>query len=159
MRSHMKYLIFGMVIASLVIIGITYVKTYSSDDETVMEYEDTYNNLIKAVEDNNVPRVIRLLREDIDPDIQDATGLAPLHYAAYHQNFEIINLLLAADADANIQDDERFTPLHAVADFNNIEIAQALVNAGANPYIENSEGRTPMDFANSDEMREVLNQR
>lgn len=158
MKSHTKYLISGIALASLIFVGTAYVRTYSADDETVIEDEDTYNNLIQAVEDDNFPRVRRLLREGIDPNIQDATGLAPLHYAAHNRNHRIINLLLSDGADANIQDDMGSTPLHAIADSDDIASAQALLDAGADTDLIDEIGKKPIDLAYFPAMMDLLNQ-
>ncbi|KAK3279073.1 hypothetical protein CYMTET_13009 [Cymbomonas tetramitiformis] len=69
-----------------------------------------------------------LLKAGAMPDVQDNSGVTPLHCA---NNTEGAKLLLAAGAEINCQDNHGRTPLHKTATSGDARLATVLVKAGA----------------------------
>ena len=60
-------------------------------------------------------------------------------------------------ADVNAKDNGGFVPLHWAVSLGNIALAKLLISAGADVNAEtNMMGTTPLEFANSKEMKELL---
>lgn len=68
--------------------------------------------LIYAVMNNQVTKVIRLLKQGADPNgCEDDLGYSPLHYAAAHSGGEMATVLLDAGADLAAKDVDGDTAL------------------------------------------------
>lgn len=68
--------------------------------------------LIYAVMNNQVTKVIRLLKLGADPNgCEDDLSYSPLHYAAAHGGSDMARVLLDAGADLEAKDIDGDTPL------------------------------------------------
>ncbi|KAL1505037.1 hypothetical protein AB1Y20_008804 [Prymnesium parvum] len=75
----------------------------------------------------------------------DWSGWTPLHWGAYSDSGEVVNLLLRADADpAALSSKALSTPLHVAARYGSTEAAVALLGAGAVADEANRIGNTPL---------------
>jgi ankyrin repeat protein len=63
----------------------------------------------------------------LDPNQLDQHGLAPIHYAAYAGNFEIIELLLTYGADKYLNDARGYSALIYAQQSNHSDISQKLL--------------------------------
>lgn len=75
-------------------------------------------------------------------------GFAPLHYAAYHNQREAMQLLIDKGADLTLKDNEGYLPLHWAAEKGHHEIVQLLIRH--RPSTINAKGRldrTPLHRA------------
>ncbi|BBI16702.1 ankyrin repeat domain-containing protein [Neochlamydia sp. S13] len=75
-------------------------------------------------------------------------GFAPLHYAAYHNQREAMQLLIDKGADLTLKDSEGYLPLHWAAEKGHDEIVQLLIHH--KPSTINAKGRlnrTPLHRA------------
>ena len=98
--------------------------------------------LHKAAVEGNAALAKQLLDEGASPDVKDAIGQSPLHFAA---NAAVAELLLDAGANPNAEDINGTTPLHWAVDA--AAIAELLLDAGANPNAGNNDGYTPLHEA------------
>ncbi|MCY4543408.1 MAG: ankyrin repeat domain-containing protein, partial [Rhodobacteraceae bacterium] len=93
--------------------------------------------------------VERCLDAGAGPNVRDAYGWTPLHFAAWYSEAPaVVQVLLSAGADLNAGDKNDSTPLHFAAAFSEAPaVVQALLNAGADPNVRREDGWTPLHFA------------
>jgi len=130
-----------------------------------IEIQKKYDNLYKAIKDNDVKSVYRIILDDNDNIsakslIKDLNGATPLHYAVILGRKEIIQIFLNNGANPNIKDNNGGTPLHYAAIvgikkidrffslfYDNKTMVQILLDNGANPNIEDNYRNIPRDYA------------
>ena len=102
-----------------------------------------------------------LLDGGADPNVTDATGFSPLHYAARRKGaVGIITALLAHGAKPDVRLNEKHptyfvsgvalqgaTAVALAAEINNLDAIKALVAGGADPLIPTAQGTTPLMLA------------
>ena len=89
-----------------------------------------------------------LLTAGADPNIKDANGETPLHFAARRPGPGAVSkVLLAKGADPNARDARSRTPLHSAASGKNVEVVRVLIDGKADVDARNDEGRTPLHLA------------
>ncbi len=84
---------------------------------------------------------------DTKSDENGASGLTPLHEAAWDGNTETVLELVAAGADVRARSDGDITLLHLAAWNGDTETVQALVHAGADVHARSDGGNTPLHLA------------
>jgi ankyrin repeat protein len=104
--------------------------------------------------------------QDIDIDKHDAYGQTQLHRAVWSQDIEAAKILIDAKADVNIQaatskkykntDYQGKTSLHFVVKINNVEAVTLLLAAKADKNIKDVFGKKALDYAQTQEMKELL---
>lgn len=98
--------------------------------------------LLSTTNDNAYETIKLLLQygADVSPD---ANMMTPLHYAAYNNNPQTINLLIDHGLDVNAQDKNGNTPLHCAKSFlkENPRVIKTLLGRSADPNIRNKEGK------------------
>lgn len=125
-----------------------------------------------AVQNHNWKIAEYLLDKGADLNIPNNTnlriGVTPLMQSVDNFDLEAFNFLLGNGADVNIQVDQGInkgtTALHLAVDnheqypHGNIysDMIRGLLESGANPDLEDIEGNKPIDFAISDETRNIL---
>jgi len=103
--------------------------------------------LVEYARHGDLDEVERLVVDcGADPNIQDAFGDTPLHYAAYNGRLGVVRLLLEHGADPNVQDHDDRTPLHFAVGFCFVDVVRVLLEHGADPTIRDNEGMTPLDY-------------
>ncbi|WP_338477023.1 ankyrin repeat domain-containing protein [Wolbachia endosymbiont (group A) of Nomada hirtipes] len=74
-----------------------------------------------------------LLEKSGSINARDQYGWAPLHYAVYYNEPDIVSFLVDKGADINVQAEDYKTPLHVTAQYNSgSEITRLLLDRGAN---------------------------
>jgi truncated hemoglobin YjbI len=114
-----------------------------------------------------LPVVASLLRQGIDPNIQDRGGHTALYRAANEcvaeTGPELIKILVRAGADVHTGGGvTRATPLHMAARRGFVEIARTLLDCGAAINARDSKGDTPLQRAincRKDEVARLLRDR
>ena len=94
-------------------------------------------------------KILALLGENCEVDVQDDNGWTALHFAAQEGKVGIVRALLARGANANVQNSHGNSSLW-VAVMNasdDLSVIKALLDAGADPALKNLFGRTPRDIA------------
>ena len=90
--------------------------------------------------------------------VHERQGWSLLHFAAEHQNAEVIGYLVENGANVEIRDHSGWTPLHLAVDADidgaiqdrkvpRMIATRALIRAGADPTVKDEEGNTPRDIA------------
>jgi muconolactone delta-isomerase len=101
--------------------------------------------LMKAVKNNNIKQVRKLLGMQVDINLQNNRDETALFIATRWHHAELAKLLVQAGADVNIAQKNGLTPLHQAIMAGNVELARALLNAGANVNARDSfHKRTPL---------------
>ena len=110
-----------------------------------------------AVKNDNKPLVVALLKQDAQPDIQDAVLFnTPLHIAAKQGNSTMIILLQRGQAHLNIQNSEGATPLHLAVMHHHTNAAHLLLTFGAQQHLRDRYGHTAYDYAQAREYQDIL---
>lgn len=69
------------------------------------------DSLILYAKTNNIAGVKKSAENNKNPDEMSDEGLAPIHYAVFNDNSEILKILIDNGANVNIQSSEGLTPL------------------------------------------------
>lgn len=106
-----------------------------------------------------------LLESEANPNLRDALGRTPMHYAVHTDNSGLtadirkhaITLLAQHGANPNIQDLEGATPLHYSVIYSRLECIEALLTSGANPNTQTYECKlTPAHIALIEDRQDML---
>lgn len=96
--------------------------------------------LLVAVSHNASTNIVKFfINEKVDLNVHDLpNGYTPLHWAAKHNNEEVLKCLLAAGADEQRVNLNGDTPLHVAAKEGNVEAARCLLQAGCDVNLLNT---------------------
>ena len=121
-------------------------------DDSIM-YE-----LLKWAIENKPPEFIKsLIEQGVNVNTKDVSGYTPLHTAAHKSPLDIMQYLIANGANVNAKTNDGWTPLHTVALVcKNVEILQYLISAGADVHAKNNVGTIPLDYAKTEETKQIL---
>lgn len=100
-----------------------------------------------------------LAADNINVNLKDKCGNAPLHKAVIVKNEAAIQALLAKGANINIKGEEENTPLHIAIKGDTSSIVKLLLAQGADFNIKNKKGKSPFDLAKKStnlEIKELL---
>jgi len=112
--------------------------------------EDVQNaeELIKAVINGNVAKVVNLMLKGISADTLDPDGISALNYACWHDRLDIVRVLCSFDADLNQRDARGVTALHVACNRSNgEELPGYLVKHGAEINIRGDNGESILHHA------------
>ncbi|KAI1766666.1 ankyrin repeat-containing domain protein [Hypoxylon sp. FL1150] len=88
------------------------------------------------------------LLASVGPNVQDESGLTPLHIAVQSQNYELVCSLLQADALPDTKSITGSTPLHHAARGRDVDIVEEiLLYMGDDVDPKDNRGRTPLHEA------------
>ena len=85
-----------------------------------------------------------LLQKHVDVNAAEADGATALHWAVYHENDQLVELLLRAGANANAANDLAITPLYLASASGNAALVRVLLGKGAHPDAASETGVTPL---------------
>ena len=103
----------------------------------------SYTLLHHAVQHQKSHMTLYLLKF-IKPDVVDARGRTPLHYA-FKENELSAKMLLSHGADISSRDDKGCTPLHIASYYGDSNGVSFLLSAGAEVDARDHAGMTPLD--------------
>ena len=107
--------------------------------------------LLVAVEtyqsDSSLDTIEALLKRGCNVNLQDLTGLSPLHVAVENANAKLTELLLKHNANVNAQCEVGETPLMYAVEANLVKNISALLKSGCNTNIQNKYGTTALHLA------------
>jgi len=105
--------------------------------------------LMKAVQDEDVAAVQRLLAEgaDVNDGGESQGNWTPLQGAVIRGNAQIVKILLDRGANLNVRDKYGHTPLHDAAFGGHADVAGLLLEKGADVNAKNRMGCTPLHRA------------
>jgi len=105
----------------------------------------TDSRLSEAAMQGNKDLVRSLLKERVDVDGAQGDGSTALHWAAFHDDLEMVKLLLAAGANPKATTRvESLTPLFMACTNGDAAIIEALLAAGADAKATNANGTTAL---------------
>jgi ankyrin repeat protein len=104
----------------------------------------TRPGLADAAETHDWPAVRALLKQHPDVNAPQVDGMTALHWAAYHDDQEIVDLLVRAGANVNAVNRYGVTPLSLACTNGNGEAIDLLLKAGADPNASLPGGETPL---------------
>lgn len=119
-------------------------------------------DLIRAIRDNNVKKIDKLIDNNTGINAQDAYGWTPLMYAIFSGHSGLVDRLLSHEADPNLHDQDGVTPLIAAiihmplpfmvqylseSQKRAAEIPLLLLDKGADPDRADNDGNTPLIYA------------
>ncbi len=103
---------------------------------------------IKCFSDSSRIEILKLLLlYKANPNSQDSDGETALHWAAFINNKQFVELLLDAGAQLDIKDTVGEQPLHWHAALGNTESIELLLSYGANGNAQDIQGNTPLHYA------------
>lgn len=110
---------------------------------------DRTAQLLRAVLENDLPLVQSLIEQGADLRSKGTRGRTALHFAAIHEQLEMMTLLLNSNAGeiASLKDDYGETPLHCVAKANFIPGIGLLVESGVFINVPDNFGFSPYIWA------------
>ncbi|WCR58016.1 ankyrin repeat domain-containing protein [Wolbachia endosymbiont of Ctenocephalides felis wCfeJ] len=98
----------------------------------------------------------RLMGKHTDINAKDNMERTALHYAAYFNDTDMVELLLRAGADIDAQDNLGRTALHYASYFNNTDMVELLLEAGAQTNIKDNNDKKPLYFAKNKEVIDLF---
>ncbi|MDR3131791.1 MAG: ankyrin repeat domain-containing protein [Rickettsiales bacterium] len=98
----------------------------------------------------------RLMGKHTDINAKDDMERTALHYAAYFNDTDMVELLLRAGANIDAQDNLGRTALHYAACFNNTDMVELLLEAEAKTNIKDNNGKKPLFFAKNKEITDLF---
>ena len=100
--------------------------------------------LADAAEKMDRARVRALLKQRVDVNAPQVDGMTALHWAAYHDDLEIAELLVRAGANVKAANRYGVTPLSLACTNGNGAMVELLLKAGADPNAPLPGGETPL---------------
>lgn len=106
-------------------------------------------DLFSAIENGDLAKVQRLIKDGADVNVRTQRGWTPLHRAVVSNKLEIVKVLVQANADVNAQAHDGRTPLHMclLAASGNLDLITYLVESGADPTVQDQYGMLPLHRA------------
>ena len=124
----------------------------SIDPQLTQELIEEMN---KSWDDMNIQKVKVLIKRGADIKAKDKYDNTVLHTASFFGDIELAKECLQAGIDVNAKE-WGWSSLNYAVNRNNIEIAKLLISAGADVNAKDKSGFTPLDYARSEEMKELL---
>ncbi|MPC13791.1 Tonsoku-like protein [Portunus trituberculatus] len=118
--------------------------------------------LHKACIAGNLKMVKKLLQQNHPVNLRDNCGWLPIHEAANHGYYEIVQVLAEAGAwisDRGGQQCDGITPIHDAAACGNLDIVRLLMNLGASITAKTNEGDTPLESLVNYRLRTQMSER
>ncbi len=101
-----------------------------------------------------------LLRDGVNVDQAQADGMTALHWAVYHNQADLVELLIRAKCNVNASTRYKVTPLAIAASHRETEAVKLLLDAGAEADVRSPGGETPLMIAartgNAESVRQLL---
>src|SRR5262249_37888488 len=104
----------------------------------------TNSPLADAAERVDRAQVGALLRQRVDVNAPQGDGMTALHWAAYHDDAELVEQLVRAGAQVKAANRYGITPLSLACTNGNASIVELLLKAGADPNAALPGGETPL---------------
>ncbi|MCM3880022.1 MAG: ankyrin repeat domain-containing protein [Vicinamibacterales bacterium] len=105
------------------------------------------STLVETAKTADAGTLRTLIAKKADVNAADADGTTALHWAAYRDDLESVDLLLRAGAKVNAVTDLGVTPLYNASQNGSVAMVTKLIAAGANPNLALLAGETPLMVA------------
>jgi len=117
-------------------------------EQRTLEDVQTSEELIKAVINGNVAKVVNLMLKGVSSNTMDPDGISALNYACWHDRLDIVRVLCSFDADLNQRDARGVTALHVACNRSNgEELPGYLVKHGADINLRGDNGESILHHA------------
>jgi ankyrin repeat protein len=113
---------FSFTLRSITLIGAVFLLCSTARSESLAD----------LAEKQNWSEVTSLLTAEADTTVTQVDGTTALHWAAYHDQTDVVKKLLAAGAKAEVANRYGITPLLLACQNGNADIVMMLLDAGAN---------------------------
>jgi ankyrin repeat protein len=100
--------------------------------------------LADATEKMDRAQIRALIRQRVNINTPQPDGMTPLHWATYHDDLDIAQLLIRAGADVKAMNRYGVTPLSLACTNGNAALVDVLLKAGADPNAALPGGETPL---------------
>jgi ankyrin repeat protein len=100
--------------------------------------------LADATEKMDRAQIRALIKQHVNINTPQPDGMTPLHWATYHDDLEIAQLLIRAGADVKAMNRYGVTPLSLACTNGNAVLVDVLLKAGADPNASLPGGETPL---------------
>ena len=97
-------------------------------------------------------KIVKMLLEaKSDPNVQDERGFTPMHYAAFHGNYEMVDALISYKAKIDLKCDLNQEPLIVAARYPPLNedrkrTFEKLLENGASPLVKDNSGKTAIHW-------------
>lgn len=105
------------------------------------------STILNAAKHNEMDAVTASIASGADVNAQGGQGDAPLHWAAFNGNPQLVLLLIDAGASVNDRLVNGNTPLHLAAYRAHVAVIETLLENGADATLRNRDGETALDLA------------
>lgn len=126
----------------------------STIDYDMVLHKDNCEELFFAIDKNDTPTVINLVRNGVDTNVINKNGWVPLMIYAFRGDLEICKILIENGANPNARNMNGTTVLMYAKDacvrIEDFELCKFLVNSGANPLQADFFGKTVLHYAKQD---------
>ena len=112
-----------------------------------MTQDELNEALLEAATSRHIKRIGALIKKGAQIDAADDMGRRPLHWAAWHADKEMAELLLASGAQICAVNNDGKQPLHEAVWRGHGEMAGFLIGKGAQICAADKEGRQPLHVA------------
>lgn len=124
---------------------------YSFDINGVSEMGTPLFRAIGITDEAEREKVTKLLIKNGADVNLETTDWRPIHYAVFHMDYNIVELLINNKVDVNSMSEFGESPLHIAVDTvptqESVEILKLLLDAGADPSVRDDNGNRPIDIA------------
>ncbi len=121
------------------------------------QLEANFQNFMHAVTTGDTIGVKRLLKEGINPNRSDKTGLSPLMAAAYSGKDDVLKCLIEYKCNIDDKDASGYTALMFASNAGHVNSAKILIESGADVNTKDNDGSTPLMFAAQNGSNELIN--
>ena len=106
--------------------------------------ENGFTRLQRAIMQNNLSRVVSLIKKGADVNYRGSMIFPPLHLSLDKDRQAIALALVQAGADINLKDAQGRTPLHHAALHSQENFVNTLLKLGADPNVQDDYGKTAL---------------
>ncbi len=104
-------------------------------------------SLADLIQAGNRKEALDKIRAGADVNAAQPDGTAPIHWAVYHVDYELLDALIAKKAKVDVKNEFGSTPLAEAAKLADARMVKALLDAGAKPDTPNQDGETALMLA------------
>ena len=148
-------IVFLIFIISITTLYIWYNKKSSSNIKNINEVDESGLTIVmkallnenKQLKLNDIKRLIRDNRKNIDYKIRDSESKTLLMYAVFNGDTEIIKDIAKYGNQLDEVDNNGRTALHWAVYYNQYDAVVTLIKLGAKDYIKDNYSLTPIDIA------------
>jgi cytohesin len=149
------------VLSSLFLLGANPNATYRRRHVLSIVLDSIGSDYIRSLQAVVIARTF--ISYGADPNVRDRRGNTFLHYAVQYGWIDdsLVEVPLSRGADPNARNRDGETPLHMAVKcrcmlHTKAKIVKLLLEYGADPRIRDRSGRTPLDYAEDEEIAEML---